>query len=129
MESSTSAATAKNNLGGGHRSHNPKLHKLHPELDNNPDHDELEDDPPHSISIDVPLICSNHHKNSKTVVDLKVQGANSKVPTMSFSAISPVNVEDTIPAASSQNTETVLQVKVVLSVSLRLYSYNTIGRL
>lgn len=113
MESSTSAATAKNNRGGGHRSHNPKLHKLHP------DHDELEDDPPHSISIDVPLICSNHHKNSKTV-DLKVQGASSKVPTMSFSAISPVNVEDT--AASSQNTETVLQVKVVLSVSLRLYS-------
>ena len=112
MESSP--ASSKNNH---HRNHNPKLHKV--------EHNEDEEDPPHSISIDVPLICSNRHKNSSQVeskVQVVQQPGASKVPVMSFSAISPVNVEDTIPAASSQNTETVLQVKVVLSVSLRLYS-------
>ena len=97
MESSP--ASSKNNR---HRNHNPKLHKV--------EHNEDEEDPPHSISIDVPLICSNHHKNSSQVeskVQVQQPGA-SKVPVMSFSAISPVNVEDN---TAVKNTDTVLQVK------------------
>ena len=98
MESSP--ASSKNNH---HRNHNPKLHKV--------EHNEDEEDPPHSISIDVPLICSNRHKNSSQVeskVQVVQQPGASKVPVMSFSAISPVNVEDN---TTVQNTDTVLQVK------------------
>lgn len=98
MESSP--ASSKNNH---HRNHNPKLHKV--------EHNEDEEDPPHSISIDVPLICSNRHKNSSQVeskVQVVQQPGASKVPVMSFSAISPVNVEDN---TAVQNTDSVLQVK------------------
>ena len=58
---------------------------------------EDEEDPPHSISIDVPLI---HHKNSALA-----SSASAKLPVMSFSAISPVNIQDI------QQTESILQVK------------------
>ena len=58
---------------------------------------EDEEDAACSISIDVPLITQNNAKNAASA---------SKLAPMSFSAISPVNVQDI------QQTETILQVKI-----------------
>ena len=94
----------ESNIKHNLRSHNNQA--KHPKLSGQQQHkkqeqeqdgaNEDEEDPPHSISIDVPLI---HHKNSA------LASSAVKLPVMSFSAISPVNIQDI------QETESILQVK------------------